>query len=175
LKQKPKSISENKSNNKEGNLTFDCIKTDRITTSFNINKEKNKDLEEKHNRVFRLLRMTGLVNIFRKIGRNLGIRIHTIPSYYTSKWCNKCNHIEDNNRYGKLFLCVNCNDSGNADKHAGENIEIIFARFANLFSVINSFGEFDAKKFIKKEFVKENLMSSNFNEVKKQNFSLKIS
>ena len=87
---------------------------------------KSKDLKEKHNRIFRLLRMSGLVEMFRKIGRNRGIRIHTIPSYYTSKWCSRCYKINDNNRKGRAFECRSCGLNEDADINAAKNIKIIY-------------------------------------------------
>ena len=121
---------------------------------------RNKELNEKHNRVFRLLRMAGLTNLFRKIARNKGIRVHIIPAYYTSKWCRKCGNIDDENRNKKTnkFCCTECNHKHNdADLNAAENIEDIFRRFLKSFCIINKFGEYDVKKYLTKEFIKKTL------------------
>jgi transposase len=138
--------------------------TDIVMEDLNVfstlGKRKSKELDEKHNRVFRLLRMSGLVEIFRKIARNLGIRIHTIPSYYTSKWCRICNCIDNNNRKkdnDRLFCCIDCNHTDDSDFNASKNILEIFKRFLNDFCDINKFGEYSAKKYLTKEFVKNKL------------------
>ena len=124
---------------------------------------KNKEMNEKQNRIFRLLRMSGMVELFRDIARNRGIRVHTIPSYYTSKWCRKCTNIHNNNRNGKVFKCTECGFNDDADINASKNIKIIFGKFPDKFCEKNSFGEYSAKKYLKKEFVKQNLLEFNSN------------
>jgi len=120
---------------------------------------RNKELNEKYNRVFRLIRSSGLVELFRKQSRNKGIRVHTIPSYYTSKLCRNCGHIEDLNRQGKQFKCKNCNHSADSDINAANNILDIFGRFPKVLCDSNIYGELSAKKYLKKSYVKELLLS----------------
>jgi transposase len=116
---------------------------------------KNKETDIKTRRYFSLIRMSGLADMFKALARNSGMRVHTVPSFYSSKWCNKCSCIHDDNRKGKIFLCVNCGDSGHADIHAGLNLEAIFERFSEILcSAKNIFGEKDSKRFLIKERIK---------------------
>ncbi len=149
--------------NEVNEFLIDCEKNDitdivmeHLDTFGSLGNKRDKNVDEKFNRLFRLLRMNGLVDIFRMLARNKGIRVHTIPSYYTSKWCNKCNHIHTGNRKGKKFKCQKCGHSGHADNHAADNIVIIFERFSDeLCNQANEFGEFSANKYLTKEFIKD--------------------
>jgi IS605 OrfB family transposase len=98
-----------------------------------FNKQKNvkdKELEEKLNRVFTLLRSAGLTEIITKQALNKGILIHTIPAYYTSKRCSCCGHLpekgEKDGRNGKHFHCPNCGFKENADINAAKNLVILY-------------------------------------------------
>jgi len=139
----------------------DIVMEDLGVLTFSNKKKniRNKELNEKHNRVFRLIRSSGLVELFRKQARNKGIRIHIIPSYYTSKWCRNCGHIEDLNRQGKHFKCKKCNHSADSDINAANNILDIFGRFPKVLCDSNTYGELSAKKYLKKSYVKELLLS----------------
>ena len=133
--------------------------------SWNL-KGKSKENNEKLNRVFRLIRRTGLVNLFRKQRRNKNIHIHTIPSYYTSKLCNKCkSHIMEDkniNKKNRTICCPNCGNVEDRDFNRAKNMKDILGRFPNeLCSLDNKYYEFNRKKYLKKEFVKNTLLSFN--------------
>ena len=133
--------------------------------SWNL-KGKSKENNEKLNRVFRLIRRTGLVNLFRKQRRNKNIHIHTIPSYYTSKFCNKCkSHIMEDkniNKKNRTICCPNCGNVEDRDFNRAKNMKDILGRFPNeLCSLDNKYYEFNRKKYLKKEFVKNTLLSFN--------------
>jgi transposase len=91
---------------------------------------KDKELEEKLNRVFTLLRSTGLTEIITKQALNKGILVHTIPAYYTSKRCSCCGHLpekgEKDGRKGKVFHCPKCGFQENADINAAKNLVILY-------------------------------------------------
>jgi transposase len=75
------------------------------------------------NRFTRLLRLTGLKNIFVQICHNRGIRVHFVHSHYTSQQCSKCGHIDKQNRKSQSeFKCKRCGYTTNADYNAAKNI-----------------------------------------------------
>ena len=55
--------------------------------------------------------------------KQVGILVEYINPEYTSQTCNRCNHIEKNNRNGLRFHCKACNYEMNADLNAANNIE----------------------------------------------------
>ena len=141
----------------EKNEVFDLVfeKLDPWNMKF-----KNKKINQKYNRIFRLIRSSGLVDLFRKQARNRGIRIHTVPAYYSSQYCSKCKTVSRKNRKSqKNFKCINCGHMDNADFNASKNLITYFERFSKELLTLNKFQEFEPKKFISKEFVK-NLISS---------------
>lgn len=56
------------------------------------------------------------------------VTFRSVPSYYTSLACSRCNHIEKANRLSQeLFVCQKCGYSDNADYNASINILKRFA------------------------------------------------
>ncbi|MCK9369992.1 transposase [Candidatus Dojkabacteria bacterium] len=54
-----------------------------------------------------------------------GIPLVILPKRFirmSSTKCNKCNHIDENNRKGRRFLCLNCKYKSDADYNASVNI-----------------------------------------------------
>lgn len=56
-----------------------------------------------------------------KIEEHCGKLVVVNPAY-TSQTCNKCNHIDSENRNGKRFVCTRCGNSNDADVNAAQNI-----------------------------------------------------
>ena len=65
--------------------------------SWNVKWKRDKNLDEKYNRVLRLVRTQGLVELFKKQARKRSIVIHTIPSFYTRQRCSNCGEIDKTN------------------------------------------------------------------------------
>ena len=55
--------------------------------------------------------------------KQAGILVKYVNPEYTSKTCNRCNHISKNNRKGLRFHCEACGYEMNADLNASRNIE----------------------------------------------------
>lgn len=132
-------------------------------------KGKSKEEGQKHNRIFRLIRSRGLVNLFRKQRRNRQIYIHTIPSYYTSKLCNCCkSHIIENNNQDKknrLLSCPNCSTTIDRDFNRAKNMSYILERFSKkLCKLDNNYYEYNREKYLKKEYVKNTLLGIKTNK-----------
>lgn len=58
-----------------------------------------------------------------------GVKLITVPPYYTSKQCHNCLYI--GNRQGKVFTCNNCNSVYDSDINAAKNIALLGATFVN--------------------------------------------
>jgi IS605 OrfB family transposase len=56
-----------------------------------------------------------------KCGR-AGKRIVRVNPAYTSQGCSACAHVEEKNRQGKVFCCVACGHTADADVNAGWNV-----------------------------------------------------
>jgi len=102
------------------------------------------------NRFTKLLRLTGLKQIFIRICRNRGIRVHLIHSRYTSQQCSKCGHISKKNRKSQsVFKCEKCGYSPtNADYNASINIlyRLLFEGYRKVYLKFDKqFGEFRPK------------------------------
>ena len=50
------------------------------------------------------------------------VSFRSVAPYYTSTTCPKCGHSDRGNRFGEIFLCLNCGHRDNADINAGKNI-----------------------------------------------------
>lgn len=132
-------------------------------------KGKSKEEGQKHNRIFRLIRSCGLVNLFRKQRRNRQIYIHTIPSYYTSKLCNCCkSHIIENkngDKKNRLLSCPNCFTTIDRDFNRAKNMGYILERFSKkLCKLDNNYYEYNREKYLKKEYVKNTLLGIKTNK-----------
>ena len=136
--------------------------------SWSVKWRKDTKLDEKHNRVFRLLRTQGLVELFKKQARNRGILVHTIPSFYTSQRCSNCGVIDKSNiKTNRLYQCK-CGLKIDRDINAAKNIKYILERFSSKLCKKNSYGEYESIKYITKEFTKSILLDK-----KVKNFSSK--
>lgn len=122
--------------------------------SWNVKWKRDKNLDEKYNRVFRLLRSQGLVELFKKQARKRNIVIHTIPSFYTSQRCSKCGEIDKTNlKTNRTYNCKKCLHTENRDVNASKNMKQILERFSSMFCKKNKYNEYESIKFITKEFV----------------------
>jgi IS605 OrfB family transposase len=78
----------------------------------------------KYSRLIRLLNLTDLKNIIKSIANKYNIQVTFIQPHYTSKGCDNCGHIDDNNRkIQEKFECVSCGHKANADTHSAKMIE----------------------------------------------------
>ncbi len=121
---------------------------------------RDKSVDMKANRVFRLLRSAGFANLLRIQARNRNLRVHTLPAYYTSQKCPHCGHISRGNcKDERVFLCEECGHTDNRDFNAAKNLKLIMLdseRFSEELLEKNSEykQEYSPKKFLKKELVK---------------------
>ena len=75
------------------------------------------------NDIVHFLNISSLKQEIEHIGRNYGIAVSTVQSYYTSKTCPVCGCIDDGNRLTQEdFRCVECGHEDNADHNASVNI-----------------------------------------------------
>ena len=113
---------------------------------------------QKYNRVFRLIRQQGIVDLFKKQARNLGIVVHNIPSFYTSQMCSCCYKIDKSNlKSNRRYICQ-CGNILDRDINAARNIKYILERFSNKLCKKNSYNEHESIKYISKEFTKSVLL-----------------
>ncbi len=123
---------------------------------------------QKYNRVFRLIRQQGIVDLFKKQARNLGVIVHNIPSFYTSQMCSCCYKIDKSNlKSNRRYICQ-CGNILDRDINAARNIKYILERFSNKLCKKNSYNEHESIKYISKEFTKSVLLDE-----KVKNFSSK--
>ena len=127
--------------------------------SWNVKWKFNNELDAKYNRVFRLVRQAGIVELFKKQARNLGIVIHNIPSFYTSQRCSCCFKVDKNNlKSDRIYLCQ-CGNNIDRDINAAKNIkDIILERFSSKLCKQNAYNEYESIKYISKEFTKRVLL-----------------
>lgn len=86
-------------------------------------KDKNHD-DINFNRIVSFLKISSLKEEIEHIGRKYDIGVSLVHSSYTSKQCNKCGCIEDENRLTQEeFKCVECGYTENADLNASLNIK----------------------------------------------------
>ena len=157
-----KSLLDNYTKQKIEHLVFEKL------DSWSVKWRKDSTLDEKYNRVFKLLRTQGLVELFKKQARNRGILVHTIPSFYTSQMCSCCHKIDKNNlKTNRLYQCK-CGLKIDRDINAAKNIKYILERFSSKLCKKNSYGEYESIKYITKEFTKSILLDE-----KVKNFSSK--
>ena len=134
--------------------------------SWNVKWRNEKELDEKYNRVFKLIRQQGIIELFKKQARNRGIVIHNIPSFYTSQRCSCCHKIDKNNlKSNRKYICE-CGCDLDRDVNAARNIKNILERFSNKLCKKNSYNEYESIKYITKEYTYKVLLDE-----KVKNFS----
>jgi IS605 OrfB family transposase len=78
----------------------------------------------KYSRLIRLLNLTDLKNIIKSIANKHNLQVTFIQPHYTSKACDNCGHIHDENRVTQeIFECKACGHTSNADTHSAKMIE----------------------------------------------------
>lgn len=78
----------------------------------------------KYSRLIRLLNLTDLKNIVKSIANKNNLQVTFIQPHYTSKSCDNCGHIHDENRVTQeIFECKACGNTSNADTHSAKMIE----------------------------------------------------
>jgi IS605 OrfB family transposase len=55
-----------------------------------------------------------------------GLFVDTVNPKNTSKRCNECGSVRDNNRYGNKFKCKRCGNQNHADYNAAKNIAELY-------------------------------------------------
>ena len=127
--------------------------------SWNVKWKFNNELDAKYNRVFRLVRQAGIVELFKKQARNNGIVIHNIPSFYTSQRCSCCFEVDKNNlKSDRMYVCSSCKNKMDRDVNAAKNIKDILERFSSKLCKQNAYNEYESIKYISKEFTKRVLL-----------------
>lgn len=109
----------------------------------------------KYSRLVRLLSISGLKTIIKRIANKHGIQVTFVQSHYTSQTC-KCGHISKNNRKTQeIFKCESCGRELNADVNAASNIEDRLALDVLRSSLLSKDkdGNFQPKK-LRKEVIK---------------------
>ena len=77
----------------------------------------------KYSRLIKLLNLADLKNIARSIASKMGVQTTFVQASYTSKTCDACGLICDQNRpTQERFECVGCGHQAPADTHSGKMI-----------------------------------------------------
>jgi hypothetical protein len=125
------------------------------------------------NKMLRRFRLSTLKRWFREQAHKLGMRVHDLPSAYSSQAC-ECGHVDSSNRKTQeVFLCTECGATANrfvrknakgacanevdnpsdinADTHAAGNIERLFEYARDVLLLkglvsINEYGEYCSTK-----------------------------
>lgn len=109
----------------------------------------------KYSRLSKILNISGLKNIIKRIANKHDIQVTFVQSHYTSQTC-KCGHISKNNRKTQeIFKCESCGRELNADMNAASNIEDRLALDVLRSSLLSKDkdGNFKPKK-LRKEIIK---------------------
>ena len=111
------------------------------------------------NKLLRRFRLSTLKRWFREQAHKMGMRVHDLPSAFSSQAC-ECGHVSASNRKKQpVFLCTECGASHNADTHAAGNTERLFHLAADVllqggFVTVNEFGEYTCTQKAYKEYSK---------------------
>lgn len=123
-----------------------------------------------YNRRVRLLKLSSLKDEFEHIARKYDITVSLVHSCYTSQQCSNCGHIDKDNRKSQEdFECVECSFIENADLNASMNIlerltsTVLRSELLKKSKLGN--GTFEPK-ILRRDKVKEVLMSYRYNSVK---------
>ena len=124
-----------------------------------IKDSTNEDIN--YNRKVKFLGLSSLKNEFEHIGRKYDIAVSTVHASYTSKMCQICGCIEDENRPTQEdFECIECGYKDNADFNAAINIRNRVCEAVLRDTLLKQLdnGAFEPKK-LKREKVKDVLLS----------------
>ncbi len=105
-------------------------------------------LSRRMHKLLRLLRFGTIRTWMREQAHKLGMRIHDLPSAYSSQAC-RCGHVDPENRKDQKFTCVKCGTAEHADTHAGNSLLWMFEQVRDVlvsdgFLSVNAFGEYVA-------------------------------
>jgi transposase len=121
-------------------------------------KVKNKEYDIGYGRMISFIGMDTIKHKIRNICHKRNMKVSFVPSHYTSKKCNHCHYISDNNRKSQeLFICEHCGLEINADYNASLNIKQILSLdvLRNEFLVFDDiFNEYNVKKYLSKLKIK---------------------
>lgn len=133
-----------------------------LNNGFGKSYVKDESLDDiNFNDIVKFLGISSLKGEIEHIGRNYGIAVSTVQSYYTSKTCPVCGYIDDGNRLTQEdFCCVECGHSDNADHNASVNIRNRVAEAVLRKRLLKQLGNgaYEPKK-MSKEKVKDVLLS----------------
>ena len=120
-----------------------------------------------YNRRTRLLKLSSLKDEFQHVARKYDISVSLVHSFYTSQQCPKCGYIDSENRKTQEeFECIECGYKTNADFNASKNIleRVVSTVLRNELLKKNKLGNGTYQpKYLKKEKVKEILLSFSYN------------
>lgn len=183
-KQKKLDTLKNKINKYEENLIAQVCKhlaedgyhhvvMENLDNSFGKNFVKDEN-DVNYNRRVKFLGLSSIKDKFDRIGRKYDIAVSLVHSCYTSKQCPICGCIDDNNRKTQeAFKCVECGHEANADFNAAINIKnrVSVTVLQRLLKQVDN-GTF-RPKLLKRDKVKEVLLSCRNNivhDIEKSNF-----
>lgn len=110
------------------------------------------------NKLLRLLRFGTLLQWMREQAHTVGIRVHDLPSSFSSTACTHCHTVNKKNRLVQsIFHCIQCGIHADADQHAAQTLTWLFENRAKVLLKdglikVNSFGEYSCTSKARTEY-----------------------
>lgn len=123
-------------------------------------RSNNKEFNINNGRLIKMLNLSSLKTKIRKLAYKYNVNVSYVHPEYTSKGCNNCGNIDNNNRNTQeVFKCTSCKIELNADFNSSINIEerITLDVLRNKLLEFNGY-EWNCKSKFKHSAVKEILL-----------------
>ena len=86
-------------------------------------KKNANNVKINYNDVAQILRINNLKNVLERLCKKENFNFAKVNPAYTSQTCSVCGNIDKKNRNHRMFLCINCHHSDDADINAAKNIK----------------------------------------------------
>lgn len=108
---------------KNNNFNYLVMEDLYIKSSKTKTKKNANGIKINYNDVAKTLRICNLKNVLERLCKKENFNFAKVNPAYTSQTCPVCGNIDKKNRNHRMFLCINCHHSDDADINAAKNIK----------------------------------------------------
>ena len=108
---------------KENNFNYLVMEDLNLTSNKTKTKKKSEKEKINYNDVAKTLRINNLKNVLERLCKKENFNFAKVNPVYTSQTCPICGNIDKKSRNHRMFLCIKCHHTDDADINAAKNIK----------------------------------------------------
>ena len=108
---------------KENNFNYLVMEDLKLTSNKTKTKKKSEKEKINYNDVAKTLRINNLKNVLERLCKKENFNFAKVNPVYTSQTCPICGNIDKKSRNHRMFLCIKCHHTDDADINAAKNIK----------------------------------------------------